>query len=57
MISGCSQSPWSSKLILGFVGLGFKCCRLKLVGDGENESGLIGEGVEEEKKAVRLGLV
>ncbi|KAG5609817.1 hypothetical protein H5410_021098 [Solanum commersonii] len=34
-----------------------KGCRLKLVGDGENGSNLIGEGVEEEKKALRLCLV
>ncbi|WMV24314.1 hypothetical protein MTR67_017699 [Solanum verrucosum] len=32
-------------------------CWLKLVGDGENGSNLIGEGVEEEKKALRLCLV
>ncbi|KAH0722679.1 hypothetical protein KY290_005334 [Solanum tuberosum] len=47
---------WFGFFLLLLLSLTYSC-QLKLVGDGENESGLIGEGVEEEKKAVRLGLV
>ncbi|KAH0650437.1 hypothetical protein KY289_003245 [Solanum tuberosum] len=32
-------------------------CWLKLVGNDENEGSLVGEGEEDEKKAISLGLV
>lgn len=50
----------------GGVGFGFLLlfwlvliysCWLKLVRDGENEDTLVGEGEDDEKKAISLGLV
>jgi len=67
IVSSCSQlaALWKSQLI-GGVSLGFLLllllaliysCWLKLVGNGENEGSLVGEGEEDEKKAISLGLV